>query len=203
MKLFKSLHDKYVFKRRIQVISNEICAQLPNKELSIIDIGCGDGTISSMIANQKKGISYKGIDIMARPQCAIPFSTYDGEHIPSADASFDAAQFVDVLHHVPDDNFKPLLRETLRVTKKYVIIKDHLWANQFDYQTLKFMDWVGNAPYGVKVIYNFKTEQFWRDTFDELGLEVVSMNTHIPLYPSVFNAIFGRKLHFIAVLQKK
>lgn len=202
MKLLKDLHHEYVFLRRIKVISDEIAKQMPDN-VKILDIGCGDGTISKLISEKKPGISYEGIDIMARPTCAIPFKEYDGSHIPYPDNSFDAAQYTDVLHHVPDDNFKNLLKETMRVSKKYLIIKDHLWANAFDFQTLKFMDWVGNAPHGVKVIYNFKTEKYWMDLFEELGLEIVTINKRIPLYPGVFNMVFGRQLHFIAVLKKK
>lgn len=202
MKLLKDLHHEYVFLRRIRVISDEIAKQMPDN-VRVLDIGCGDGTISKMIAEKKPGTQYEGIDIMARPTCAIPFKEYDGVHIPYPDNSFDAAQYTDVLHHVPDDNFKNLLRETMRVSKKYLVIKDHLWETGFDFQTLKFMDWVGNAPHGVKVIYNFKTEKYWMETFEELGLEIVTINKRIPLYPGVFNAIFGRQLHFIAVLKKK
>ena len=55
----------------------------------------------------------------------------------------------------------------------------------------------------INPIYNFKTEKYWMELFDELGLEVVTMNKRIPLYPGVFNMIFGRQLHFIAVLKKK
>ncbi|MES2690579.1 MAG: class I SAM-dependent methyltransferase [Bacteroidota bacterium] len=202
MKLLKDLHHKYVFLRRIQVISDEIARQMPGN-VKVLDIGCGDGTISKMVMEKKPGVTYQGIDIMARPVCAIPFQEYDGTHIPYADNSFDAAQYTDVLHHVPDEIFKNLLKETMRVSNKYLVIKDHLWANAFDFQTLTFMDWVGNAPHGVKVIYNFKTEKFWMELFDELGLEVVTMNKRIPLYPGVFNLFFGRGLHFITVLKKK
>lgn len=202
MNFFVGLHDKYVFQRRIKVIANEIVKIIPN-QISILDIGCGDGNISNLVKQQKENIRYQGIDIMARPKCAIPFQVYDGVNIPANDGEFDAAQYVDVLHHVPDEYLMNLLKETCRVTNRYLIIKDHLWQNAFDYQTLKFMDWVGNAPYGVKVIYNFKTEKFWLNAFEELGLEVVSMQTKIPLYPGIFNLIFGRKLHFVALLRKK
>ena len=65
------------------------------------------------------------------------------------------------------------------------------------------MDWVGNAPHGVDVVYNFKKESYWLSVFDELGLEVVKMNKRVKLYPSLFNWIFGRELHFVVLLKKK
>jgi ubiquinone/menaquinone biosynthesis C-methylase UbiE len=138
---------------------------------------------------------------MARPTCAIPFQKFDGREFPFADRSFDAVQFIDVLHHVPDDVIVDLLREAVRVSDRYVVLKDHLWATRLDFLTLKIMDVVGNAPHGVEVVYNYKTEKYWRALFEELGTEVVSMTTRVPLYPRVVNAVFGRRLHFLAVLQ--
>jgi len=202
MKFLRSLHRKYVFLRRIEVLSEEIAQVMP-ENCKVLDIGCGDGTISKLVQQKRKGITYQGIDIMARPSCAIPFQLYDGTKIPFADNSFDAAQYTDVLHHVPEDNIIPLLKETVRVTGKYLIIKDHLWKTGLDFQILKFMDWVGNAPHGVDVVYNFKNESYWLSVFDELGLEVVKMNKRVKLYPSLFNWIFGRELHFVVLLKKK
>src|SRR5262249_53527612 len=151
--VLKNLHHKYVFQRRIDVLARELAALVPDGA-KVLDVGCGDGTISQLVMGRRAGVSYTGIDIMARPSCAIPFATYDGLHIPHPDRSFDAVQFVDVLHHTND--IEPLLADAVRVTRRYILIKDHLCENRFDWETLRFMDWVGNAPHGVKLIYNFK-----------------------------------------------
>ncbi|MBS1120756.1 MAG: Methyltransferase type 11 [Deltaproteobacteria bacterium] len=196
----KNLHHKYVFQRRIDVLAKELAAHVPANS-KVLDVGCGDGTISQLVMAQRPGVTYEGIDIMARPSCAIPFRTFDGLHIPHDDGSFDAVQFVDVLHHT--NEIEPLVADAVRVSKRYVLIKDHLWENRLDFETLRFMDWVGNAPHGVKVIYNFKNEEFWRDLFDRLGLSIVTMNKRVPLYPFPFSALFGRGLHFVALLEKR
>ena len=47
LELFKKLHHKYVFLRRIDVLSNQIAAQIPDN-IRVLDIGCGDGTISKL-----------------------------------------------------------------------------------------------------------------------------------------------------------
>jgi hypothetical protein len=65
------------------------------------------------------------------------------------------------------------------------------------------MDWVGNKPHSVDVIYNFKKEEYWKQLFEELGLEIVIFNKQIPLYPIPFNSLFGRELHFVALLKVK
>ncbi len=56
--LLKNLHHKYVFLRRINVLSTQIAQQLPN-DIRILDIGCGDGTISKMILENKKNVTIK------------------------------------------------------------------------------------------------------------------------------------------------
>lgn len=190
-----------VFLRRINVLSNEISSIMDDSIKKVVDVGCGDGTISSLIASKKKGREFSGIDIMARPTCAIPFKEYDGHHIPYEDNSVDACMFVDVLHHL--HHVKELLAEAKRVSNKYIIIKDHLWKNKLDYKILEFMDNIGNKPHGVVLEYNYLPEKKWREIFDELGLEVVSMNKSIPLYAFPFSMVFGRELHFVALLKKK
>jgi SAM-dependent methyltransferase len=199
--LFKSIHNKYVFQRRIQVLSDQIASVLGDSR-TVLDIGCGDGTISQLSAQKKAtGVKFSGIDVMARPTCAIDFKLFDGHTIPFPDNSFDACTIVDVLHHLY--HIKELVAEAKRVSSKYIIIKDHIYKNKFDYETLTFMDWVGNKPHGVEVIFNFKNEAFWKQLFDELGLEIISFNKHIPLYPFPFSMLFGRELHFVALLKIK
>jgi hypothetical protein len=95
------------------------------------------------------------------------------------------------------------LAEAKRVSNKYIIIKDHLWKNKLDYKILEFMDNIGNKPHGVVLEYNYLPEKKWREIFDELGLEVVSMKKSIPLYAFPFSMVFGRELHFVALLKKK
>lgn len=200
LSFIKKLHHKYVFLRRIEVISDGINNQLPVVN-SILDIGCGDGSISKKIIDKRNGLKIVGIDIMERPECHVEYVSFDGTTIPFEDNTFDAVQFVDVLHHTY--NIKELMKESLRKSSQYMIIKDHIYVNRIDFLTLKFMDWVGNAPHGVEIIYNFQKEKYWIDLFKELDLEIVSFQRKVKLYPSLFNIIFGRNLHFIAILKKK
>lgn len=198
-KSIKFLHHNMVFKRRITVLSKCILQLLPEK-VKILDIGCGDGTISNNVRGKRPEIDYQGIDIVARPTCSIPFKLYNGEDIPYDDHSFDIVQFIDVLHHTMD--LKLHLENALKITRQYVLIKDHICNNRLDFAILKFMDWLGNAPYGIKLVYNFKSKEYWDSLFTELNLEVVYIKNRIMLYPQPFNLIFGRNLHFVALLKK-
>ena len=51
----------------------------------------------------------EGVDVFLRREASIPVRPFDGQTIPCADKSFDAAMFIDVLHYPM--NAASLLRE--------------------------------------------------------------------------------------------
>ena len=189
-------HDKLVFARRTRVLASQIGAVLPPG--SVLDVGCGDGTIDTMIQEQRPDLAIRGVDIMIRPSTLIPVDRFDGESIPLADGEVESVMFIDVLHHTNDPMV--LLKDAARVARQAVVIKDHCSQNPLDYWTLRFMDWVGNAPHGVVLPYNYWSREQWLAAFDRLGLKLISWEDSIPLYPFPASAVFGRKLHFIAKL---
>ena len=191
------VHEKVVFNRRVAVLAEALGALVPANS-SMLDVGTGDGQIALSIAREQVGVSVEGIDIMERPTTHIPVTLFDGTTIPHADNSFDVVSFVDVLHHTDDPQV--LISEAARVARKAVIIKDHLSETKLDHLTLRFMDWVGNAPHGVVLPYNYGARRDWDGWFRTAGLEIDVFDTHVPLYPAPFSAIFGRKLHFVARL---
>jgi hypothetical protein len=90
----------------------------------------------------------------------------------------------------------------VRVSRSFILIKDHLVESSLDHQTLRFMDWVGNRPHGVELPYNYLSLQRWQELYRAAGLEELKVNRKLPIYPVPFSWVFGRKLHFIAVLKK-
>jgi hypothetical protein len=94
-----------------------------------------------------------------------------------------------------------LLREARRVARRSVLIKDHALNGFLAYPTLRFMDWVGNAPHGVVLPYNYWAEAQWQRAFGEVGLEVERKVTELGLYPFPASLLFERRLHFIASLR--
>ena len=104
------------------------------------------------------------------------------------DSSVAAVLLVDVLHHAQDPI--GLLREAGRVARKAVIIKDHLRDPVLGTLTLRMMDWVGNARFGVALPYAYWSRSEWRDAFCDAGLSMEQWSTDLRLYPMPASLLF-------------
>lgn len=192
-------HHASVHGRRTRVLAEMLAQQIP-PGASVLDIGCGDGTVASLIAQLRPDISIQGVEFLVRPECKISCQPFDGASLPFLDGSFDVCVFVDVLHHTKD--VRVLLREAARVTRTFVLLKDHLNDPFLAGATLRLMDWVGNRPHGVPLPYNYQSRRQWSEHFAACGLDEAHWATQVPLYPAPVSLIFGREMHFFAVLRK-
>jgi len=199
LSVLKHVHGKAVFERRVRILADLLAKWIPS-DVDVLDIGCGDGKIASLVRSRNPTVNIQGIEFAPRPTCLIDCKPFDGKAIPHPDASFDVSMFVDVLHHT--NKIDRLLSEACRVSRQFVLIKDHLAEDRFDFMTLKLMDWVGNRPHGVILPYNYQNRAQWNQYFQSAGLNVREWQDRIPLYPLPFSALFGRRLHFIALLGK-
>ncbi len=95
---------------------------------TVLDAGCGEGSLSRMLA--KKGAIVSGTDISepnvanaqklaAAEGLSITFQTADLENLPFPDNSFDVVVCSHVLEHIPD--FDKGLQEIFRVARKRVV----------------------------------------------------------------------------------
>ncbi|MGD0987370.1 MAG: class I SAM-dependent methyltransferase [Candidatus Sulfotelmatobacter sp.] len=194
-----ALHERLIFSRRVKVLAGWFATMLPS-EVRVLDVGCGDGLISALLRQQRPDITVRGIDVLPRNQTHISVDIFDGTHFPFDDGCFDVVLFSDVLHHTVDPIV--LLREARRVAARNVLIKDHYRAGFMAAERLRFMDWVGNARFGVALPYNYWREQQWLDAWRVVGLEPESEVRQLGLYPAPADWVFGAKLHFIALLRK-
>jgi SAM-dependent methyltransferase len=200
MTVLDQIHGNYVFHRRVQRLAHLLAEMLP-PEASVLDVGCGDGLVARAIMAQRPDISVRGIDVLVREHTHIPVEPFDGSLIPAAAGSYDIVMFVDVLHHA----LEPfgLLAEAVRVARQGLLIKDHTKNGLLAGPTLRFMDRVGNARYGVALPYTYWTRRQWDAAIESLGLAIALWRSELGLYPWPANYVFGRSLHFVARLEPR
>jgi SAM-dependent methyltransferase len=197
MNLIERIHGEVTYNRRVNVLCSHLSELIP-AHARVLDVGCGDGLLASLIMQRRPDIQIEGVDILVRPRTHIPVQSFDGKAFPYRDASFDAVMFNDVLHHTDDPVV--LLSEARRVSRQSIVLKDHTRDGWLAGPTLRFMDWVGNARHGVVLPYNFWPERQWLAAFDQLKLSRAVWKQDLGLYPTPANLFFDRSLHFVARL---
>ncbi|MFA5792103.1 MAG: class I SAM-dependent methyltransferase [Candidatus Paceibacterota bacterium] len=199
MKLIEKYHQNHVYGRRVHVLAKHLASLIPTGA-KILDVGCGDGRLSSIILNLRQDVTIVGVDVLLREKSFINVMLYDGKILPFKENEFDVVLFIDVLHHTT--NQLELLQEAIRVTSDIIIIKDHLNNNWFDNKLLILMDRVGNRRFGVNLSFEYWSLSTWNEAFHKLNLSVSHWISKLHLYQFPLNLLFDRNLHFISALKK-
>ena len=187
--------------RRIDRLSSVLMQYLPDDINTLLDFGCGTGKISSNIAISRPKMKIIGLDTLVRPETYISVQEFNGKgKLPFESSTFDAVMAIDVIHHT--HNPREVFEKLVEVSNGYIIIKDHIANTFLDRITLKFMDFIGNKPYGVSLPYNYLSQIQWEDLFKNNDLKVKKVIYKLNLYPKPFDFIFGRNLHFLIILKK-
>jgi len=198
MNLLELPHGGYIQQKRLDGLVRHLKDVIP-KNASVLDVGCGDGRLAALLREKRSDLLVQGIEVLTRDKVWIPVQHFDGLTIPYKSASIDVVMFIDVLHHTDDP--VSLLREAARVARKSIIIKDHLVDGFLAESTLRFMDRIGNARYGVALPGKYWRLSQWENAFEALALTPVEWREKLKLYPKVVDMWFGRSLHFVARLE--
>lgn len=142
--------------------------QWVRKKLTVLDIGCGRGTIAKQLINRyslnlyacdiKNYLLYKD----------IPFKKMVRYKLPRYQHKFDAVFLNDVLHHIPKDKQVKLIKEAIKVTNKIYIfeMKPTYSANLFDSILNKF-------HYGdLATPLSFRSIPEWKSVFKMLNFKL-------------------------------
>lgn len=181
LNVIKYFDEKFIFPNRYSKLTKLLKPHLYGCK-SVLDVGASCGRLSKRIQDEFGGnVKFEGVDTHVQDETFIPIKEYNGKKLPFKDNSFDCVLIVDVLHHTL--NQEEILNEAKRVSKKFILIKDHYWVNSFDFFVLKIADYLGNKPYGVDLPYNFLKLDSWNSLFKNLDLKVI----YSKKYGKIFN----------------
>ena len=195
----KPLHYFAVSQRRVKKISYHLSNLLPYKQsFTGLDVGCGSGAIAKNLQSICPQIKVTGVDVLVRKDAEINITEFDGKKLPFENKSYDFIMLIDVLHHT--NNPAVLLEECIRVSRQFILIKDHFCESWWDKVRLRFMDWVGNRAYNVSLPYNYLNYRDWEKLYQASQLTCEVKISQLNLYPKPFSLIFDSRLHFVAKL---
>jgi SAM-dependent methyltransferase len=198
MTLAGALHGRAVHPRRIRVLAAHAARLIP-ADAHVLDVGSGDGRLAASVLAQRRDLRIDGVDVLVRPETAIPVRPFDGRVLPLPSRSVDVVTFFDVLHHADDP--EGLLREAARVCRSCVVIKDHVGDGRLARWLLRFMDDVGNKRHGVALPHTYWSAAQWGTAIDRLRLgRGIWERGGLGLYPFPLNVVFGGRLHVLARL---
>ena len=193
-----SYHDKAIHRPRVERVAASM-SELIGRASSILDIGCGDGTVARTIAERVGATRVAGVDVLVRPDVAIDVRVYDGRTIPYDDDAFEVVLIADVLHHAEDAG--RVLREALRVASRAVIVKDHFRGGPVSDRILLWMDVVGNAAPGVLVRGRYLSPNEWVDLVRDAGGRVTRLDWPLRIHDLPFRLVTRSELHFAARIE--
>ena len=97
-------------------------AMIPGNVSSVLDVGCGDGTLlrslGSGLLRIGVDISYTALNLVTKGHRLLASS----ENLPFIDNEFDLVISTEVLEHLPPAVFEASCSEIQRVAKRYVLI---------------------------------------------------------------------------------
>lgn len=116
-------------------VGEEFLAWLkPPRDLSWLDVGCGNGAFTALLAERVKPLSIIGVDPspaqldFARTRPGVSIARFEAGHameLPAADASVDAAVMALVIAFVPDP--AKGVAEMARVVKPGGLVSAYMW----------------------------------------------------------------------------
>ena len=180
--------------RRVQQALGDLIAAGGGAD-SLLDVGCGDGTIALAVAHRLGSRRIVGVDTQLREQAHC----YDGGSLPFESKSFDVVLLADVLHHAHDP--LGLLAECLRVSRRCVALKDHFAFGFWSDRLLWAMDVVGNASAGVEVTGRYLPPQAWVELVNHAGGRIAQLHWPLRIHDLPWRTLTRSSLQFAARIE--
>lgn len=139
----------------------------------LLEVGSGPGSVVQVF--REHGLDVTALDIADNSITDdLKPTIYDGDEMPFADRSFDAALLLTVLHHT--SNPDKILREVGRVSKRLIIMED-VYDTPFQAAYTKLTDKITNMEF-IGHPHSNRSHSEWLETFDRMGFTVRHSEIH-------------------------
>src|SRR3954466_9734608 len=186
------------YRERIWTMLDQVLEDIAPAEVAL-DFGSGDGWFARRMLDEEKVRHLQAVDVKERTGWLYPAQIYQGGRLPFADRSFDLTYSIDVLHHCPEPEVQ--LREVLRCTRQYFLLKDHTYRGPLGKLALCLMDEMGNRRFGIPSLYQYQRKWSWNAVFKESGFVRRTLIYPARCHVSIFGALTNH-LQFIALWER-
>lgn len=162
---------------RIKIVISAYKSWLKKGE-KVLDLGCGNGIVSSTLKKYYL-IDILGGDLKNYLTEDVPFlQIKNGEGLPFENKSFDTILLNDVLHHLPYQKQKSVIRESLRVASKVLIFEAEPTF------VAKIADIILNKlHYGLlDTPLSFRSKKSWQAFFKRMGIKSKARSLKRPIF---------------------
>ncbi|WP_313283134.1 methyltransferase domain-containing protein [Delftia tsuruhatensis] len=175
----------------LNILKNQLSiAQLP-PNISILDFGAGDGWFASQISKWHPESELRAIDIKKREETHYIVEIVKTKDLSKiSDHSVDLVYAIDVLHHCED----PIdtLINLARISKNYLLIKDHVAFSSLDHLTLGILDEIGNRKFGIPSNYHYQRRWEWECILRENNWKTASKIWPAPCHSGLLGKLTNR-----------
>jgi SAM-dependent methyltransferase len=165
----------------------------------LLDFGAGNGWMLNQLLTADVDVgTATAVDVQRRDEYHLPVELYDGERLPFDDRSFDATMAVDVIHHCADP--EAALRDAARVTRRFIILKDHTYRSQVGFAILSALDEAGNRKFGIPSRHRYQSGFAWDAALIDAGFTLRQRVHPLPCHDGVLS--FTDRLQCLAVFER-
>lgn len=165
-----------------------------------LDFGSGDGWFTQRLMSDNIIKNIQPVDVKKRSRNFVEPLVYGGSQLPFKDRYFDLVYAIDVLHHCPSPQYA--LRDLLRCSGKFCLIKDHVFHTRIEKLILCLLDEIGNRRFGIPSPHKYQKEWEWFDILEENGFELKNLIHPAPCHDGWLGK-YTNHLQFIGLWQRK
>jgi hypothetical protein len=124
-----------------------------------IDVGAGDGWAAKTLMEEGLILQCRPVDILRRQEVVLEPLLYDGTTLPFEDRSMTLAYAIDAAHHAADP--VRFVRELARVSRRWVVLKDHTYRSVIGAWMLRLLDEIGNRRFAIGSPGHYQAGDSW------------------------------------------